>query len=155
MDKRAAGAFLSPAMSHPKSPKIKTGGIVHFARMLDKARLHKTGKLPADYTANLGDSQEGTFDDCALKFLGVKYADVLARLDEGLDDDTILEWCFANGRGRPSAREIEVWNAYMSKMGWRDETSGFVAQLKADAGWASRDDIQTFFDIIEADEGRM
>ncbi|MDR1817020.1 MAG: DUF5069 domain-containing protein [Puniceicoccales bacterium] len=139
----------------PKSPKITTGGIVHFARMLDKARLHLAGRLPADYTANLGDAQPGTFDDCTLKFLGVKYADVLARLREGFDDGALLEWCFANGRGRPDAREIAVWNAYMAKMGWRDETSAFVAELKAAAGWQNRDDIQTFFDIIEADEGRM
>jgi gluconokinase len=153
---KPASSAISSSVVFPKSPTVTTGGIVHFARMLDKARLHKAGKLPADYTGNLGDAQPGTFDQCTLAFLGVKYADVLERLDEGLSDDAILDWCFANSTaGKPSQLQIAAFNAFLSKMGWRDDCSDFIANLKKDAGLEKRDDIQTFFDIIEADEGRL
>ena len=34
-------------------------------------------------------------------------------------DESRLEWAFAHGR-QPSEEEIEVWNGFMTKLGWRD-----------------------------------
>jgi gluconokinase len=125
------------------------GGLVHFGRMLDKVRLHAKGQLPADYHANLG----GGFDGRCCAFLGVRYEDVVARVKLGGEDQEILEWCFAKGR-RPSPEEIDVWSSYLRKRGWRDDASKRLAERKKEFGVAHRDDIQTFFDFIDADEDR-
>ena len=42
----------------------------------------------------------------------------------------------------------------MRKRGWNDAASERLAQRKAESGFASRNEIQTFFDYIDADEER-
>ncbi|MBM3889538.1 MAG: DUF5069 domain-containing protein [Verrucomicrobia bacterium] len=136
----------------PRSAYDRTGGIVYFARMLDKMRLHAAGKLPADYHANLGVG----FDRRCCRFLGVHYEALRARVLAGGSDDEALAWCFANGR-RPDEEEVFVWNAFMMKRGWRDPDPGGTPELehdKAASGYAHCTDIVTFFDFYEVDEGR-
>lgn len=50
----------------PKSPKEITGGMMYFARMIDKIRLHAGGKLGPDYHKNLGGNAPVT--GCAATF---------------------------------------------------------------------------------------
>jgi gluconokinase len=132
-----------------RSPHETVGGLVYFGRMLDKIKLHAQGKLPADYHQALG----GGFDGRCCSFLGVKYEDVVARVKLGGEDQDILEWCFENGR-KPSPEEIDIWNNYLRKRGWRDDASKRLAERKKEFGIAHRDDIQSFFDLLDADEGR-
>lgn len=131
-----------------RSPHEKVGGLVYFGRMLDKIKLHAQGKLPADYHNALG----GGFDARCCAFLGVKYEDVVARVKLGGEDQDILEWCFTNGR-KPSTEDIEIWNSYLRKRGWRDDASKRLAERKQEFGISNRDDIQTFFDLLDLDEG--
>jgi gluconokinase len=135
-----------------RSPNHLTGGIVIFARILDKIRLHAAGALPEGYHLGIIEGKR-TFDDRLSKFLGVSFADLTARVLEGGTDEEILEWCFTHGR-RPDAEQVEIWNTFMQKRGWRDPASPGLAQNKADAGLAHRDDIQTFFDLMDVEEGR-
>lgn len=130
-----------------RSPHAKVGGIVYFGRMLDKIRLNGAGNLPADYVKNLG----GGFDERILNFLHVAYGDVVLETLTGKSDEEMLAWCFANGRV-PHAEEIEVWNGFMSKRGWRDEANEILERRKKESGFENRDDIQTMFDYIDADE---
>ena len=123
----------------------KVGGIVFFGRMLDKIRLHAQGKLPSDYNLGCG------FDGRCARFLQVDYEALVARTLQGGTDDEIQEWCFQKGR-RPSEEEIFVWNAFLSKRGWRDEVSAELQKDKEKRGFGHRDDIQTFFDFHKADE---
>ena len=125
------------------------GGIVYLGRMLDKIRLHAQDKLPADYHANLGKG----FDGRCCSFLQVAYDDVVARVTQGGTDDELLQWCFQKGR-KPTDEEIEIWNHFMRKSGWRDGGSERLAQRLKESGLTHRTDIQTFFDYIDADEGR-
>ena len=143
-------ARYTPRMKIPglRSPHDKVGGLVYFGRMLDKVKLHAHGKLPADYHDALG----GGFDARCCGFLGVKYEDVVARVKLGGEDQDILEWCFVNGR-KPSPEEIEIWNSFLRKRGWRDDASKRLAERKQESGFAQRDDIQTFFDYLDVDEG--
>jgi hypothetical protein len=132
-----------------RSSYEKVGGLVFFGRMLDKIRLNAAGKLPAGY--NLGPVDWSYFDARCARFLNVNYGELLKRtLQEGSDED-ILEWCFQNGR-RPGEEEIEIWNAFLSKYGWRDESSGVLREIKRLRGFADREDIQTWFDFHAADE---
>ncbi len=43
----------------------------------------------------------------------------------------------------------------MTKRGWRDDVSDWVREQKESMGLSDRDDIQTCFDIHDADEGRQ
>ena len=43
----------------------------------------------------------------------------------------------------------------MSKRGWNDEMNPRLQQRLVENGLVGRTDIQTFFDFIDADEGRL
>ncbi len=118
--------------------------------MLDKIQLHARRELPLDYHANLGKG----FDEKCVKFLRVDYNQLVERVKKGGTDEEILEWCFTVGR-RPSEDDIYVWNEFMRKRGWNDEVSEIVNRRKAEAGMTDRSDIQTSFQFIDADEGRL
>ncbi|MEO5914533.1 MAG: DUF5069 domain-containing protein [Luteolibacter sp.] len=139
-------------MSFPiRSPRQLTGGIVVFARVLDKIRLNAEGKLPEGYHVGIVPGNR-TFDDRLCKFLSVDFDAFSTRTLEGGSDEEILEWCFALG-SKPTAEQIEVWNAFLTKRGWRDPATTGFEKAKAEAGLSGRDDIQTFFDVMDAEEG--
>ncbi len=121
------------------------GGIVFFGRMLDKIRLHAAGKLPHDYNRGVGS------DNQICQFLKVEYPAVVERTLKGGSDNELLEWCFQKGR-RPEEHEIYIFNAFLSKQGWRDDTTEELQEIKRKRGFANRDDIHTWFDFHRADE---
>lgn len=131
-----------------RSPRELVGGLLVFGRMLDKIRLHAQGRLPADYRRGHG------LDGRMLSFLKVDYDALVARTLQGGTDEEILAWCCEHGR-RPSEEEIFIFNAFLAKRGWQDDHSAWVRDSKAKMGLSHRDDIQTAFDIYDADEGRL
>ncbi len=141
-------------MSFPfRSPRDQVGGIVVLGRILDKIRYFaREGCLPEGY--HLG-PLEGmrTFDDRVCRFLGVSYEALRERTLRGGTDEEVLEWCFAQGH-RPDAEQIEIWNTFMSKRGWRDGASAGLERQKAEAGLGHREDIVVFFDLMDVEEGR-
>ena len=103
--------------------------------------------MPPDYVENLG----GGFDERMLHFLHVAYGDVVLETLSDKTDEQMLAWCFAEGRV-PHEEEIEIWNGFMLKRGWRDDATERLIFRKKEAGWENRDDIQTMFEYIDADE---
>ena len=132
-----------------RSPSAKLGGIVYFGRMIDKIKANLLGKLPPEYQANLGKG----FDARCVRFLRIDYGALVQRVFQGGTDEEILHWCFATGR-RPAEDDIHVWNEYMRKVGWNDETSDTLSRRKKEAGMAGRSEIRTMFEFIDVDEGR-
>lgn len=137
-------------MSYPRSPQDKVGGIIYFGRMIDKIRLMAKDDLHPDLHKNLGRA----FDARCWKFLQVDFAALSEAVKSGLSDDAALEWCFSHGR-KPSDEEIEVWNEFLRKCGWRDSISEILESRKKEGGFENRDEIQTMFEYIDADEGRL
>jgi gluconokinase len=135
--------------SYPRSAYDKIGGMVYFARMLEKIRLKAAGRLSPDYHQNLGVG----FDGRCCRFLRVDYDALCHRVLQGGTDKEILEWCFEQGR-RPNEEEILVWNLFMVKRGWRDDSTQELEEYKAASGLSHRTDLVTFFDYYEVDEGR-
>ena len=133
-----------------RSPFEKVGGLFYFGRMLDKIRLHGKGQLPADYHENLGKG----FDEKCVTFLRINYDQLVERVKRGGSDEEILQWCFSVGR-KPSENDVYVWNEFMRKRGWNDEVSGTLKRRKQEAGMSDRSDIETAFQFIDADEGRL
>ena len=140
-------------MANPCSPYVKLGDMVWIARMFDKARKMHDGTLHEDYHSNLGKGHDAR----CCNFLKVDYEGVKQRVAEGLDDEAMITWCFEHVR-KPDAFDVEIWNAYMIKLGHMDENPGFaeyIAERKKAYGLEGRDDILTFFQLIEKDEGRL
>jgi hypothetical protein len=133
-----------------RSPYAKVGGIVVFGRMLDKIRLDDAGKLLDDWSKARG--LDRGWDGRCCRFLGIRYPELETETLRGGSDEELLEWAFTSGR-RPSAEEIEVWNGFMMKMGWRDSYSERVF-FRLDEAGLPVDTVQTMFDFIEIDEGR-
>ena len=136
----------------PSSDHIETKGLIYFARMLDKIRLHAAGRLPPDYFVGV-EEDPTLFDARCTRFLGVDYEELAIRTLQGGSDEEILDWCFGHGR-KPSEEEIRIWNAFLLKRGWRDEASEDLRAAKERNGWGKRDDIQTWIDLHDAEEGR-
>ena len=132
-----------------RSPYLKTGGLVYFARMLDKIRAEAKGELLEEYRANLGRG----FDASCCHFVRVEYDDLVERVKQGGSDEEILFWCYDQGR-RPSDEDMFVWNEFMRKRGWNDEITETLKRRKKESGMAGRSEIETMFAYIDADEGR-
>lgn len=135
----------------PRAATDLTGGLVYFARMCDKIRIHAAGELPEVYHPFLGRG----FDGRICGYLRVAYEDVKAKVLAGASDTEALDWCLTNGRG---LQEIDyvVWNGFACKRGWRDADGGTAAlqRNKDESGLGDRKDVVTFFDFYDLDEGR-
>lgn len=136
-------------MTFPRSPLDTLGGLVYFPRMLDKIRLKQRGELAEGYFALLG----GGFDGRLTRYLGISYADLATRIENGASDDEILNW--TRSEGFPVAEEhIAVWNGFCLKRGHDDDGTPTLDRFKQEKGWQDRHDLSTFFAYIDAEEGR-
>ncbi len=140
---------MSTGQKIPCSPKLQIDGVVYFPRMCDKMRLFAAGELHADYHANLGKAM----DLWTCQFLSVDYEALKAQVLAGLTDEQALQWCYENG-AKPADCVRDWWLSYMRNCGYRDGLSEKLVMRKNDAGLGERDDIQSFFDFIDAEEGR-
>lgn len=136
-------------ITYPKSPYTKTRGIYYVARMLDKIRLRQQSRLDTSYLPNMG----MFFDEYCCKFLGVSYGNVVEKVEAGLSDEDVLDWCFKTG-GQPDEDQILVWNEFMRKRGMNDSGAKRLKERIQESGLEGRQDILTIFDFIEADEKR-
>ena len=135
--------------SLPGSAYDQVGGMMYFARMLDKIRLHDANELHPDYHANLG----LWADSLCTGFLRVSYTDLRERVLEGATDEEVLEWCFRKGRTLDKI-DLFIWNQFASKLGWNDRATEALEREKAASGLGERRDIATMFDFFDVDEGR-
>ncbi len=133
----------------PLSAYQETLGMIYFARMLDKIRLHAAGNLREDFCENLGSGLDRRCTD----FLRVDYADLAARTLRGGDDEEILRWCYEAGR-ELSEGDLFIWNQFLKKVGWNDGVSEILTRRKLESGLEGREDIQTMLEYFEYDEGR-
>ena len=135
-----------------RGPSEKVGGLVYFGRMLDKMRLAAAGTLPTGWQPMRG-MVKGSFDYRCCDFLRIEYTKLEAETLAGRTrDEELLEWAFAHGR-RPSEADIELWNGFMTKRGWRDEGTQRLNERLAELGLPPGT-VQTMFEFIDLDEGR-
>jgi Domain of unknown function (DUF5069) len=135
-----------------RSPYEIVGGIVYFGRMIDKIRLQIAGQLPPEYHSSLGNANPRSFDGRCCRFLQIDYNKFAAEAAHGKTDEALFQWACTHGR-KPSDKGTEIWNDFMQKRGWRDESSLRLLGQTQQAGMADRI-VSTFFDFFDADEGR-
>ncbi len=136
-----------------RAPSERVNGIVYFGRMLDKIRLHAEGKLPEGWQFARGVTMKGSFDFRCCAFLHIDYAEIEAETLKGGTDEELLAWAFQRGR-QPSEEEVEIWNGFMLKRGWRDAGTQRLNERLAEIGLAPGT-VLTMFEFIDLDEGRI
>lgn len=136
-----------------RSPFDQVKGIVFFGRTLDKIRLAAAGKLPKDWEASRGYNTATSFDRRTCNFLQIEYPALEAETLKGGSDESLLEWAFTHGR-KPTEDEIEIWNGFMTKRGWRDSGTQRLNERLAELGLPPGT-VQTMFEFIDLDEGRL
>jgi gluconokinase len=97
---------------------------------------------------------KGAFDYRCCSFLRIEYAAIEAETLKGdKSDEQLLEWAFGQGR-RPNEDDIELWNGFMTKRGWRDAGTQRLNERLAEIGLPPGT-VQTMFEYIDLDEGRL
>lgn len=135
---------------YPRSPKDQIDGIPFFPRMCDKIRLYAVGSLPEEYHANLGQG----CDLWTCQLLQINYDELVKVVRQGADDQQALEWAYQTGE-KPSDLLKVWWSSYARNRGHHDDLSEKLAFRKEQAGLAHRDDIFSFFELMDVEEGRV
>ena len=133
----------------PRSSYDEVRGVVFFARMLDKIRLHAAGRLPADY--NVGFADPTSFDARFCRFWNVDFDQIAARTLQGGSDEEIFD-AFLPSPLNPE--HVIGWNSLILKRAWRDNQTANLQAMKEKAGFGDRADILTYVDFHDAEEGR-
>ncbi len=134
----------------PRSPRETMCGWMHLPRYIDKIRLHLAGKLAADYQPNLGKG----FDERWLKAAGIAHEQFVGVVGQSITDGEVADWVLKNvhrtdeEKARHRAGMLDYPAAGDTAMIER------LALRKKQSGLEHRDDIKTFVDYIDADEGR-
>jgi gluconokinase len=68
-------------------------------------------------------------------------------------DEEVMVWAEARGR-QLSTNDIEIWNGFMTKRGWRDEANEVLLRRLKENQLGPEAGVDTMFDYIEVDEGR-
>ena len=134
----------------PSSPSDEVSGYVYFARLCSKIRLHQSGELDPEFQPNMGKGM----DLWTCQLLHVDYDDLSKVVEDGKTDQEALEWCWQNGT-KPKQHEVDWWNSFMRNRCYRDDLSDLLARRKQESGWQDRADIQTMFDYLDVDDGRL
>ena len=142
---------LSPMPIFPRSPRETLGGWMHLPRYIDKIRLHLAGQLPADYQPNFGKG----FDGAWLKAAGVTHEQMIAVVQQSIIDGQVADWVRVHVPATPEQQRQHAEGMLNYPPAGDAAMQDRLKQRKAAAGLAHRDDIQTFVDFIDADEGRL
>ena len=134
-----------------RSPYVKLAGLCHFARLLDKIRLHLMDALPEEYRPNFGLSVG--LDGHLCGFLNIGFDSLYERVRTGGDDDAIAEWCFQNGLC-PNKIQKRIWNEFARKLGRNDFATEYLTRVKAEEGLKDHSELLTSFSAIDYREGR-
>jgi hypothetical protein len=130
----------------PRSMRVRLGGFVILARMLDKGRA-TLAKKNGEYNYN------SPTDQHLIRFLGFDPEDLLKELAAGKGDGEILQWVLTNAKTPRSPWEIQTWSAYFDNRGPDSDAetlSGFAKYIGQHS--KTREDIKTWFDALDLDD---
>jgi hypothetical protein len=126
-------------------------GWMYLPRYVDKIRLHLAGRLHEDYQENLGKG----FDGMWLKAAGVPHETLVEIVKGSITDGEVCDWVRANVKRSEAEKEAHRKDI-LSRPQLNDEAAKARLEMrKKQAGISHRADIQTFVDMIDADEKRI
>jgi hypothetical protein len=130
----------------PRSTRVRLGGLVILARMLDKGRA-TSAKKNGEYNYN------SPTDQHLVRFLGFDPEALLQELAAGKGDGEILQWVLTNAKTPRTPWEIQTWSAYFDNRGPDSDAetlSGFAQYVGQHS--KTREDIKTWFDALDLDD---
>ena len=130
----------------PRSMRVRLGGFVILARMLDKGRALLAEKN-GEYNYN------SPTDQHLVRFLGFDPKALLQELAAGKGDGEILQWVLANAKTTRTPWEIQTWSAYFDNRGPDSDAetlAGFAEYVGQHT--KTREDIKTWFDALDLDD---
>ena len=138
-------SFIDLTQCPPRSFRVRLGGFVILARMLDKGRA-TLSKKNGEYNYN------SPTDQHLVRFLGFDADAMLKELAAGKGDGEMLEWVQSHSKTPRAPWEIEAWSAFMEKRG-PDSDAETLALFAGYLGQHSktREDVKTWFEAIELD----
>lgn len=123
-------------------------GLLHLPRFIAKIRKHLAGELPKSYQRNFTRG----FDGFLCLHLGIDPQEVIqiVRTSKTLEelDERLLKLF-------PSDLQVHVWNRKVVQMGMSEMGRDKLREVKEEMGVADRDDLVSFADMIDFDEGRI
>lgn len=129
----------------PRSPRVRLGGYVILARMLDKGRATLAGKQ-GEY------KYACPMDQRFLQFVGIDSDELKKKLKEGRSDGQIMEWVEVNSTTKPRPPEIASWSALQEQRVPADpESRTFFNDIHAKIA-PKREDVATWFDLLDLDD---
>src|SRR5260370_25507369 len=94
----------------PRSFRVRLGGFVILARMLDKGRA-TLSKKNQEYNYN------SPTDQHLVRFLGFDADAMLKELAAGKGDGEVLQWVHVHSKTPRAPWEIEAWSSFMERRG--------------------------------------
>jgi Domain of unknown function (DUF5069) len=130
----------------PRGFRVRIGGLVILARMLDKGRATLAGKNgDYEYVTSL--------DEHLIRFLEFNPDKLLKELEKGKGDWEILQWIKANSQNKRQLWEIEAFSAAMERYAPDSDPETLAVFHDYFKGFPEgREDIKTWFDVLELDD---
>lgn len=144
-DQGPTGGILKDLPS-PYQPHAN--GLLHLPRFLAKIRKHLNGELPKSYQRNFTKG----FDRFLCLHLGVEPEQVVELVRHCANAEELDREL---AKLLPNDLRVHVWNRKMVQMGMSEMGREKVIEVKAEMGVADREDLLSFADLIDYDEGRI
>lgn len=129
----------------PRSARVRLGGYVILARMLDKGRATIAGKN-GEY------NYACPMDQRFLDFVGIDPESLKAEIAKGKSDSELLEWIKTHARYKKTEPEIAAWSCLAENRAPTDpESRAYFNDLHAKVA-PKRDDIASWFDLLDVDD---
>lgn len=129
----------------PRSPRVRLGGYAILPRMLDKCRAELAG-TNGDY------HYACSLDRHFLNFAGIDPDALKEQVAKGLGDGELLAWIRANAKNARTPSEIAVWSRYQDARVPENPDSRDTFNRYHRASGPLRDDIGTWFDVLDLDD---
>ncbi len=129
----------------PRSARVRLGGFVILARILDKGRATLAGRN-GEYNYNC------PLDAHFFQYAGIDAGSLKKQLALGKGDGEILEWIQSNSETKPNPWQISAWSSYHETRVPSDvETREFFNEYHKTSG-PKRNDIAGWFDVLDLDD---
>lgn len=132
----------------PYIPHAATG-LLHLPRFIAKIRKHLKGELPASYQRNFCRG----FDRFLCIHLGVDPEQVIEAVREAGDDEALLDRNLL--QLLPKDCRVAKWNRELVQKGMSEMGRQALQEAKESMNAGHRDDIISFADVLDLDEGRI
>lgn len=123
-------------------------GLLHLPRFIAKIRKHLSNTLPPSYQRNFTKG----FDGFLCLHLGIEPHVIIDLVKNSEDNDSLdakLMSIF------PNDLKANIWNRKLVQMGMSEIGRESLKSTKEKMGLTNRDDLISFADMIEIDEGRI